>query len=149
MIMMPHSWPSHRFIAAGHRPGRLLAPHTIRRVLRALKIPPAPERRTDTTWRQFLHTQAATMLAADFFHVDCAVSLQRLYCLFVMEIGSRCVHILGVTAKPDGPWTVQQIRNLLWIWAIVPRASGSWSATGPDSSPHRLTPCRPAPVSRS
>src|SRR5437763_3092296 len=53
---------------------------TIRRVLKALRIPPAPKRRTDTTWRQFLHTQATTMLAVDFFPVDCAVTLQRLYC---------------------------------------------------------------------
>ena len=53
------------------------------------------------------------MLAVDFFHVDCAVALQRLYCFFVIEVGSRYVHILGVTASPDGPWTVQQVRNLL------------------------------------
>ena len=93
----------------GHR----VSASTIRRVLKALKIPPAPQRRTNTTWRKFLHTQAATMLATDFFHVDCAVTLQRLYCLFVIEVGTRYVHILGITTNPDGAWTVQRIRNLL------------------------------------
>jgi putative transposase len=41
------------------------------------------------------------------------VTLQRLYCLFVMEVGSRYVHILGITARPDSPWSTQQIPNLL------------------------------------
>ena len=65
------------------------------------------------TWRKFPHTQAPAMLATDVFRAGCAVTLQRLSCLFVMEVGSRYVHIPGITANPDGPRTVQQIRNLL------------------------------------
>ena len=52
------------------------------------------------------------MLAA-VFHVDCAVTLRRLSCVFVLEAGSRYVPIVGVTAHPDRPWATQQIRNLL------------------------------------
>ena len=53
------------------------------------------------------------MLAVDFFTVE-TISLQRLYVLFFIELGSRRVHLAGCTANPNGAWVTQQARQFAW-----------------------------------
>jgi putative transposase len=80
-------------------------------LLKRCGIDPAP-RRASLTWQQFLAAQAEGILACDFFHAE-TVLRKCLYVLFVLEVPTRRVHILGVTANPTGEWVTQQARTLL------------------------------------
>jgi putative transposase len=83
---------------------------TIRSILRRAGLGPAP-RRSGPSWSEFLRAQASGIIAFDFFTVETAW-LRTLYVLFWIELGSRRVHLAGVSANPDGAWVTQQARNL-------------------------------------
>jgi transposase InsO family protein len=85
---------------------------SVRNVLIGAGIRPAGQR-GGISWRAFIRGQAQSIIACDFFTVD-TITLRRIYVLFFIELSTRRVHLAGLTENPDGAWTAQQARNLLF-----------------------------------
>ena len=103
------SWGYLRIVGELKKLGVSVSKGSVANVLRRHGLPPSP-RRAGPTWVEFLRAQAKGIVATDFFTVD-TVLLRRYYVLFVIEIERRVVHLLGVTANPNGPWVTQVARN--------------------------------------
>jgi len=105
------TWGHRRVQGELIRLGHPIAASTVWQILQSAGMDPSP-RRTGPTWKQFLTAQARAILAADFVHVD-TVLLRRLCAPIIIDHGTRRVHLAGITANPDGPWTAQAARNFL------------------------------------
>jgi transposase InsO family protein len=105
------TWGYRRVHGELHRLGYRVAASTVWKLLRDAGIDPAPNR-TGPTWAQFIRSQARAIIATDFCCVD-TVTLRRLHVLFFIEIGSRRVHLGGITTNPTRAWTTQAARNFL------------------------------------
>ena len=94
--------------------GHELARNTIKAILKAHGIEPAPERRTKMPWKTFLAAHWEGLAAADFFTVEVLTltGLVRYAVLFVMKLKTRTVEIAGITRRPDATWMTQVARNL-------------------------------------
>jgi putative transposase len=112
-------WGYQRIAGELHGLGVAVSATTVRKLLRQAGLGPAGVR-AGLSWREFLRTQAHSMIAVDFFTVE-TIWLQRLYVLFVIELGSRRVHLAGCTTNPSGAWVTQQARQL--AWALVERST--------------------------
>jgi len=93
--------------------GHTISASAVRAALRRHRVPPAPQRRRATTWRDFIRHHRDVLVACDFFTVETAF-LKTVYALFFLDLGTRRVHFAGCTAHPTAAWVTQQARNLAW-----------------------------------
>src|SRR5260221_5333751 len=81
----------------GHRVGR----STIRRILKAAGLPPVPQR--PTSWQTFLKAHWGAIAATDFFTTEVWTwrGLVTYYTVFVIDLASQRVQIVGSTPHPN------------------------------------------------
>jgi transposase InsO family protein len=108
------SWGDDRIVGALANLGYTVSDQTVGNVLKRHGMTPAPERKTTTTWQEFIRTHLDVLVATDFFTAEVwtTAGLITYYVLFFIHFASRKVHMAGVTPHPDERWMVQVARNV-------------------------------------
>ena len=108
------SWGYDRIVGALTHLGYRISDQTVGNILKRHGIPPAPERKKTTTWKEFIRTHMAVLVATDFFTTEVWTlgGLVTYYVLFFIHLSSRKVHVAGVTPHPNEAWMVQVARNV-------------------------------------
>src|SRR5438874_5899160 len=108
------SWGYDRIVGALANLGLTVSDQTVGNILKRHGIAPAPERKTTTTWKEFIRTHLDVLVATDFFTADVWTlgGLVTYYVLFFIHLGSRKVHVAGVTPHPNAAWMMQVARNV-------------------------------------
>src|SRR5437870_6659951 len=114
MAQENRSWGYDRIVGARANLGYIVSDQTVGNMLKRHGIPPAPERKTTTTWKEFIRTHLDVLVATDFFTAEVWTlgGLVTYYVLFFIHLGSREVHVAGVTPHPNEAWMVQMARNV-------------------------------------
>src|SRR5215471_14933222 len=114
MAQENHSWGYDRMVGSLANLGYTLSDQTVGNILKRHGIPPAPERQTTTTWKEFIRTPMEGLVATDFFTAEVWTrgGLVTYYVLFFIHLSSRKVHVAGVTPHPHQAWMMQVARNL-------------------------------------
>jgi putative transposase len=108
------SWGYDRIVGALANLGYTISDQTVGNILKRHGLPPAPERKTTTTWKAFIRTHMDVLVATDFFTAEVWTwgGLVTYYVLFFIHLESRKVHIAGVTPHPNEQWMRQIARNV-------------------------------------
>jgi transposase InsO family protein len=91
-----------------------ISDQTVGNILKRHGIPPVPERKKTTTWKEFIRIHMDVLVATDFFTTGVWTwcGLVTYYVLFFIHLGSRQIHVAGVTPHPDQRWMTQIARNV-------------------------------------